>query len=135
MTDHVRAVMATYERDEPAKGFIGPRTMFKTFDKTIKVDDYVIIPTSTRHEMTVVKIVEVDVEVDYNSTAQVGWIVGKVDRVNYQDVVAQENQAIDAVKKGEKAALRRKLMSELALSRDEIQALPIATIGGDAPTE
>lgn len=55
---NVRAVMCNYEPDAEHK-----TTMFKTLDTAIRVGDFVIVPTKTRHGMTVSKIVEVDVDV------------------------------------------------------------------------
>ena len=52
ISDEVRAINVTYERDGDAK-----RTLFKTFSKTIKIDDYVVVETNTRHHMTVCKVV------------------------------------------------------------------------------
>ncbi len=77
----VRAVVCTYEAEDKS-----PRTMFKTFDKTIRVGDLVIVPTNTRHRMTVCKVVETDVDVDFDNSACVHWIVSKVDITQYQTV-------------------------------------------------
>ncbi len=70
INDKARALRGTYEAGEHA-----PRALFKTFDPAIKKDDLVIVPTGTRHNMTVVKIVEEDVEIEIE-TDQPVWIVG-----------------------------------------------------------
>ncbi len=63
----VRAIAAVYEPDTDNRK--APRTIFKTFDSTIEVGDYILVPTDTRHKMTVNKVVEVDVEPDLESSA------------------------------------------------------------------
>jgi hypothetical protein len=110
---NVRAVLAIYESDADKAN--PPRTMFKTFDKTLAIGEFVIVPTSTRHGMTVVRIVDVDVEVDFDSAAVVNWIIGRVDRTDYDKTVAMEAQAIkqirDAEAKKKRDALRDSLLA------------------------
>jgi hypothetical protein len=62
INDSIRAVTCTYEND-------GKRVPFKTLDKTIAVDDIVVVPSGTRHGMTTCKVVEVDSDVDYDDPA------------------------------------------------------------------
>ena len=124
---YVRAILATYEAEDTAK-----RTMFKTLDPTIAVGDFVIVPTDTRHKMTVVKVVETDVDVDFDSHTQVGWVVGKVDQSGYNTVLAQERDAINAIKSAELRKKRQDLRDNmLADSLADIKALPISAINGD----
>ena len=123
----VRAVLATYEAGDDA-----PRTMFKTFNDDIKVDDYVIVPTTTRHKMTVVKVVEVDVEPDFDSHHDFDWIVGVVDRASFEEIELQEAAAIEKVKSAERRKKRDELGAALATDEaalKELKALPLATHG------
>jgi hypothetical protein len=130
---NVRAVLAIYESD--ADKLSPPRTMFKTFDKTLSIGEFVIVPTSTRHGMTVVKIVDVDVEVDFDSSAVVNWIIGRVDRTDYDKTVAMEAHAIkqirDAEAKKKRDALRDSL---LANSVGDLAALSFSPEAGAAST-
>ena len=124
---NLRAVLATYEKD-------GGKTMFKTLDPTIKVDDFVVVPTNTRHTMTVCKIVETDVDVDFDSATQVDWIVCKIDRKPYEDTLSQEGQAISAMKSAELHKKRKDLRDAmLGAHLDTIKALPISALNGDTP--
>ncbi len=124
ISDDVRAVNVTYEAGDDA-----PRTMFKTFDPDISPNDFVVVPTNTRHKMTVCKVVEVDVEPDLESGSHLDWIIGVVDRVNFEDITRQENEAIDKIKAAEKRRKREELRKALlADAEDEIKALPIASI-------
>lgn len=125
INDDVRAVLCTYEPD--AEGKPAKRSMFKTFDPTIKENDLVIVSTNTRHGMTVCKVVEVDVDVDFESGEEIRWIVGSVDQSDYDRTVADEKQALQRIHKAEKARKRNELRdSLLADYADEIKALPIA---------
>lgn len=134
ISDEIRAVEATYEAADDAR-----RTVFKTFDDNIQVDDYVVVPTDTRHKMTVCKIVEVDVDIDFDTKAEIGWIVGVVDRADFEKISTQEAEAIAKIKTAEKRRKRDKLRASLIADHDaEVKALPLYSLEdkgkGDAAT-
>lgn len=110
---NVRAIRASYD-DNDSK-----TTLFKTLDDTIKVDDFVVVPTGTRQGMTVCKVKETDIEVDPDYTDQVNWIVGKVDKERYDSILKQEDVAIQKLKTAEirkkRSAIQESLKNELAL--------------------
>jgi hypothetical protein len=108
LNDDVRAVNCSYESHDGA-----PLTMFKTFDHQIKVDDYVVVPTNTRHKKTVVQVKQVDVEVDFANTTEIDWIIGVVDMADYQHILAQEEIAKKAVLAAETGAEKRRLRENL----------------------
>lgn len=118
----VRAVRVSYEQDANGKG-TGALTMFKTFDQSIKVEDFVIVPTDTRWKMTVCRVEEVDVEVDLESTVQVQWLVGGVDNEAYKAVLAQENAAIIQIKSAEKRRKQEELAAALLKDNPDLQGL------------
>lgn len=125
ISDDVRAVNVTYEKDEPDRP--ATRTMFKTLNPKIKVDDYVVVPTDTRHHMTVCKVAEVDVEVDLETGNDMEWIVGVVNRANFQKIKSQEGDAISRIKSAEKRRKREELRQALLddVGEEEVKALPI----------
>lgn len=127
----VRAIAAIYEPDTDSRK--APRTIFKTFDPGIVVDDYILVPTETRHKMTVNKVVEVDIDPDLESHATVQWIIGTVDRSAYEDVLAQEARAIDLMKAAEKTFAREELRKKMMAHVDEtkLAALQITRMTGD----
>lgn len=126
---NVRAVMCNYEPDAEHK-----TTMFKTLDPDIRVGDFVIVPTKTRHGMTVSKVVETDVDVDFDSPACVTWIIGKIDRAGFDATVRQEEDAITVIKSAEKTKKRNELAAALLVdSKDALKALPITVMNGDQP--
>lgn len=121
---NVRAVLCNYEPDAPDK-----KVMFKTLDASLKEGDFVIVPTKTRHGMTVSKVVEVDVDVDFDNGTQVGWIVCKVDQVGYEAIISQEADAIKVITSAEKTKKRNELAAALlADSKDALKALPISVM-------
>lgn len=99
-----RCVLATYEEHEGAE-----RTEFKTWDQNIEEGDFVVVPTSTRHHMTVVKVVEVDVEPDLDCPSKMDWIVGVVDQSEFLKNAKQEERFIEMTRKAEKARRKREL--------------------------
>lgn len=125
ISDEVRAVNVTYEKDETDRP--AARTMFKTLNPKIKVDDYVVVPTDTRHHMTVCKVAEVDVEVDLEDSKNMEWIVGVVNRANFQKIKSQEGDAIARIKSAEKRRKREELRKALLddVGEAEVKALPI----------
>ena len=54
------------EKGEKYKEVVNPSGFVNTGDKAIKIADYVVVPTATRHGMTVVKVVDVDVRIGWN---------------------------------------------------------------------
>ena len=121
ISDQARAVLVTYESDDTA-----PKTMFKTLDPNIKVDDFVTVPTGTRHKMTVCKVVEVDVEPDLESSTDMKWIIGVVNKADFDQIKSHESDAIAKIRSAEKARKRRELRDALLADvGEELKSLPI----------
>jgi len=118
----VRAVSVSYEQDADGKG-VKPFHTFKTFDPDVSVSDFVVIPTGTRHNMTVARVEEVDLEIEVDSTADLKWLVGRVDTAAHADVVAQEAKAIATIKSAEKRARQDELRAKLLADNPDLQQL------------
>ena len=141
---NIRAVKTVYYPERDAKGNylthvndagrveVNARVLHKTLDKSIGVGDYVIVPTKSRHNMTVAQVVEVDSEVDFDSDENVEWIVSKVDVVPSKKILAEESKWIETLKLSEKNAKRTKIKEDmLALYKDSgIDTLEIAQMTG-----
>lgn len=123
ISDEVRHIVATYLPEEGAK-----RTSFKTFDRDIGIDDYVVVPSTTRHGMTVVRVVEVDTEPDLDSEEPMEWIVGRIDRTDFEDLERQEAEAVAQIKSAQKRRKREELRQALLDDTAEtaIKSLPIS---------
>lgn len=127
----VRAVKCRYEPPEDNK--TAKHYLFKTLDKSIKVDDLVVVPSGTRYGFTVVKVVETDVDVDFDDSVNYKWVVSRVDFDPYNTTIGQEEQAIVVIKSAEKTKQRNALRDALLVDSSEaLKALPI-TIMGDPP--
>ncbi|MDJ0512780.1 MAG: hypothetical protein QNJ62_04985 [Methyloceanibacter sp.] len=123
ISDDVRVIECTYEAEENA-----PRTAFKSLDASIKEGDYVVVPTKSRHQMTVCKVAATDAEPDLESSKDIDWIVGVVSRANFEEITRQENEAIDRIRAAERRRKKKELRATmLADAEEEIKALPIAT--------
>ena len=133
-TDDVRCVVGSYQpRPEAnsgvkAKPFIDCDVMaFKTFDKTIKPGDLVVVPAGTRHGFTTVKIEAVDIEPDFDAwTLEVHWVVCKIERADYDKLVVQEKELNDMssriAREKRRAELRKDLYGDKA---EDVKKLPI----------
>jgi hypothetical protein len=117
----VRPVKVSYEPD--TKG--NPGVYFKTLDPSIKTDDYVVVPTGTRHGMTVCKVTEIDYVVDFNTTTQYMWVVGKVDKHAYEGILKQEQTVLDRIGKAEENRMRKQLAESMGLGEVNFSDLDI----------
>lgn len=133
ITPTVRMIQVSYklDRNEQPEGLYS----FKTFDRKIKKGDYVIVPTDTRHGLTVVRVEATDIEPDFDSRLDYKWIVGKVDLADFDKIRSQEEDAIVRIQAAEKRKRREELRK--ALEEDsgaDIKALPMYQPSADDPT-
>lgn len=115
--DKIRAIVVQYDPQDTRLQV--NLTQFKTLDQSIKKDDLVIVPTQTRHGMTVVKVLEADVDVDFEDGNPISWIVGKVDVVAYEAVLAEEKKAIDIIRASELRKKRETMRLNMGEMMDE----------------
>lgn len=125
---NIRAIKVTYELDTDK--LRQQRYTYKTLDASIKVGDYVIVPTETRHNMTVCRVEEVDVDVDFEDSTEIKWIVDRVNKGDHDNILKEESKWIEALKQSEKRRKREEIKkSMLEMYQDEgIEKLPIANM-------
>ena len=135
VNDKVRAIAVTYEADgydadgRPTTIKAAARYTFKTFDQSIKKGDLVIVPTNTRHKFTICKVVEADLEIDFDADTELKWIAGVFEQDGYQRTLEQEAVMLEAIKSAEKNRKREELRKSLmADSESKLLALPIAKV-------
>lgn len=127
INDSARAIKGQYEDG-------GVKTLFKTFDATINVDDFAVVESSTRHELTVVKVTEVDVDINFDTEKNVKWVVQKIDMPPYKTVLTQEREAISAVQAAERARKKEELRATMFANHEtKIKALSLSTAEQDEP--
>ncbi len=128
INNRARAILGVYQPEERGQKAL----TFKTLDPDVSVDDFVVVESTTRHGMTIVKVEEIDVDVDFDSKEVVRWVIGRVDRSNHDLTLTQEQEAISAIKSAELRKKREGLREAmLADHDDEIKKLPIYTNNGD----
>jgi hypothetical protein len=131
INDAVRCIAVTYEEGEKAT-----RTLFKTLDPSIKVGEFVIVPTDTRHKMTVVKVAEVDLDPDLDSPVPMNWIIGVVERADYESLLKMEADAIETIKSAEKRKKRDEMREAIFKDRSAmLNGLQLTNLGGVQPIE
>lgn len=134
ISEKVRGVTVSYEVD--AQGKATSTSLCKTFDHSIKVGDFAVVPTDTRHKMTACRVEAVDVEPDFDSTGPFKWIIGVIDRANFEDIKAQEEEAVSRIKSAEKRRRREQLRKDLIQDAEgDLKALPIYSPHEDAPED
>lgn len=123
LEDEPRCIKASYEAGDDAK-----TTEFKTFDTDIGVGDFIIVPTDTRHEMTVCKVTEVGVEPNLDTGAAMLWVIGKVDLSAHKATLDSEKTFVDAARSAErrrkKGQLREALLADVPTDMKVLTAPP-----------
>ena len=94
-----------------------PKTyLFKTINQSIKVDDLVVVETNTRHGYTIVKVTEVDVDVDFDDTVELKWAFNPINLNAIVELKQAEQAAIDKVRaielKKKREALRQAMFAD-----------------------
>lgn len=129
INEEIRAISCSYEPDVlRADGTVSHKTgrkVYKTLDKTIKVGDFVVVPTTTRHNMTVNKVEEVDVDVDFEDGVEVFWAISKVDVDTVKAIKSKEGEWVTELKKVERKHQKEKLKEKVlgAYSVDDVKVL------------
>lgn len=129
INEEIRAIACSYEPDlTNPDGTVRHQTtrkVYKTLDKTIKVGDFVVVGTTTRHNMTINKVEEVDVDVDFENGTQVFWAIAKVDTETVKAIKAKEGEWVAELKKVERKHQKEKLKEKVlgAYSVSDVKVL------------
>lgn len=133
----IRPIAVSYETDGKGNG-VKPFTIFKTFDADIKAGDYVVVPTETRHGMTVCRVEGVDVEIDFDDKTPVNWIVGKISKEAYAQALDKETKLIEYMKKAENRKKRediKKNVTEMLNDKGEMEKLALMDLSAATDAE
>ena len=131
--ENVKGLLAIYDFEPADKPNTAKRTFFKTLDDTIAVGDYLVVPSGTRHRMTTVKVVEIDVECDLADQTPVEWVIGRIDRRAYETLITREGEMLNVIRSAEKKKMRDELKAAVFadVPEDQIKTLAIANMGGE----
>lgn len=130
INENIRTVKGLYEEH-------GKQEIFKTVDKSLNVDDFAVVESTTRWGMTTVKITAVDVtdEVDFDSSCQMKWAIGKIGKEDHDKLKKMENDLIAVMKIGELRKRREEITKNVldAKTAGELGKLAIAQLA--SPTK
>ena len=129
----VRPVKVEYDPIDTKNN--NPMTRFKTINPEIKVGDLVICQTNTRHGFTIVKVIEADFPVDFNSAEQWGWIGDKFDKASFDNVLKIEESVKGRVAKAEENRMREQLKRDMGLADVDFTDLLIGHSSAAAPVQ
>ena len=121
----VRAVAVSYEQDAVTGKGKMPFIVFKSMDHDLEVGQFVVVPTDTRHQMTVVRVEEIrdGSTVDLDSGTPMKWIVDQVTLAPYETILAQEAAGIERIKSAELNRRREELRDKLLADNPDLAAL------------
>jgi Fe-S oxidoreductase len=128
LNDNCRLCRGIFEADSPDGKILAKRELLKTFDPTVVSGDIVMVPTGTRHGVSIMKVVEVDCDLDIDTQEDVRWVIGKVDQEYYTMLKQQEEQAVAAIKQAELRKKKKAMMETMAMDYvEDLKALPISS--------
>jgi len=120
VNDDLRAVRVSYDDGGKSK-----ETIKKTFLNDLRVGEFVLVETNTRWCAAVCKIITVGVEVDFDSSDDVGWVFARVDLAELDRLKAEEQAALAIIREAEKRKRKEDLRATiLAQCGNELKALP-----------
>lgn len=125
VNESVRALRVEYDPDNKYNN--DTSRLYKTFDTTVSKGDLVVVPTNTRHGYTVAKVVDIDFQVDFQTTEQYRWVVDKVDLTRFKEVLETEKKIVHRVGKAEENKMRAELKASMGLG--EIQFTDLDLMG------
>lgn len=122
---NIRAVKLEYQPDDPS-----PK-IFKTLLTDLKIGDFVVVESDTRFKMTTVKVIELDCDVDFDSSKHMGWVVGKINVADHDKIRKLETEAINLIRKGELKKRKEEILKNTldAVTAEDLAKLEISTLG------
>lgn len=116
------------------------RYQFKTLDHALEVGDLINVPAdTTRHGVTTVKIVEVGVEIDLDSSNELRWVIDKVNLKEHEHIIEEEKKWITAYKKSEdrkrKEEMKKNMIDMLDDPDIDLSSLGIAGLKASSQLE
>lgn len=114
--DSIRPCMVEYDPDNYKNN--SDHKYFKCLDPNVKVDDLVIVTTTTRHGMTVAKVKKIgiaDVPVNFEGADIWGWVVGPVPAEQHKRILETEKAIVGRVQEANTNKLKTELKAAMGL--------------------
>ena len=88
---------------------------FKTNIEGLKVEDIVVVPSSSAEGFAVCRVKEVHEfpEIDTDAPWDYKWIVSKVDMESYEEILKAEEEALKDLRKMQQSAVRQQALSKM----------------------
>ncbi len=136
INENIRAVNVTYSPDKEDE--TQNRYTFKTLDPTIEKGDYVVVGLNSRgrdHDLIVVQVDEVDVDVNFEHDRQIKWILTKINLAESEEIAKEEAKWIEQIQKSEIRKKKKELKEGMLdmYEEDGIDKMAIAHMGSDVP--
>lgn len=128
VNDQVRGILCSFEED-------GRNYLYKTFDTEIKEGDFVAVPRNKQGwDIAVVRVEEVDVDPDFDSSHEYKWVIGVIDQADFEQITKTEDDAIEVIKKSEKLKRRKEMKKNLEdLAGEELKQVVFQPEGKSDP--
>lgn len=122
INDQVRLIRVSYDESHgvPTGSAPGKTYQVKTLDQSVAVDDLVLVETATRHGLTVCKVIEVDLDVDFDDGQPLKWAFQRVDSAAIELIRAQEGEAMKAAARAELKRKRDQLREGIFAEHSEM---------------
>ncbi len=135
LRNDVRVIGASYEPDKSNIRDIADVTnTFKSLDTEIVVGDFIVVPTDTRHGMTVMRVEEVDMEPLIESDSKIEWAIGIVDKNGFEEMERIEREIQSKIASAKRRKKQEELKAELLADMEEAD-LKVLDFAGDTQTE
>lgn len=110
---HYNPKNTNQDRYDDADGTSQDVKVFKTLDHSIVKGDIVVVPSTTRVQMTTALVIDDDYKLDPQSTLQLGWVVDRVNTVPYTEICEMEKEMIETLIQSERAHLQDEMAEKL----------------------
>lgn len=131
--DRIRPVKVEYDPDNQYNNKGAQHSQFfKCLDANAKKDDLVIVSTTTRHGMTVAKIVAIgtaDVPVNFEGHENWGWVIGPVPTEQHKAILETEKKIVGRVQEANTNKLKSELKAAMGLSAVTFDDLDLSKAG------
>lgn len=123
VSEKVKVAKVSWSKEEEEKG------VFKFYkyldDLNLQPDDKVVIQTNSRWGLAVGKVIETDNEHELSPSAEIDWIVDRIDTESYEDMLDTEKNIIKQAAKARKQKEREEAKAEMKAYMEASDTVPL----------